>query len=253
MPDFITVPTPDGDMLTHVALPSGDGPFPVVVLLQEAFGVTDNLVDIAGRLARDGFAAVAPELYHRSGGRIVGAYDDMGSITPHAVALTDGGIVSDLTAVIGWIGQQPMLDATRVTTMGFCLGGRAAFLAAVSLPIVASISFYGSGIVTTLDAWGLNSLLGRVAEMRCPVLFCFGLLDPTIPPEDIEKLRAALLAEGKREGADFEIAAYENANHGFFCDARESYQADAAADAWHRSLRWLRRATSTPVGTDARR
>jgi carboxymethylenebutenolidase len=241
MTGFTAIATPDGAMLAHVSTPAGDGPFPVVVLLQEAFGVTDNLVDIAGRLAREGFAAVAPELYHRRGDRIVGDYAHPELLGEYAVSLSDAGIVSDLRGVLDWIEQQPQLDARRVTAMGFCMGGRAAFLAAVSLPIVGAISFYGSGIVSPLTAWGLEPLLHRVDELRCPVLFCFGLLDPTIPPADIETLRTTLQQHGK----EHDIAAYEGANHGFFCDARASHHPAAAADAWQRSLAWLRRCTST--------
>jgi carboxymethylenebutenolidase len=250
--NFLTIPTPDGDMLAHVSLPYGEGPFPVVILLQEAFGVTDNLIDIAGRLAAQGYAAVAPELYHRQGERIVGDYAHPEAVGQYTVSLTDDGIVSDLTATLGWVDAQPAMDATRVATIGFCAGGRAAFLAAVSLPVVAAVSFYGSGIVSSLDAWGLKSLLDRVPELRCPVLFCFGLEDPTIPPADIEKLRSTLARHGKQPAVDYEIAAYEEANHGFFCDARESYHPAAAADAWFRTLRWLYSATS-PAAAGASR
>jgi carboxymethylenebutenolidase len=220
----------------------------VVVLLQEAFGVTENLVDIADRLAGEGFAAVAPELYHRRGDRIVCDYAHPERVGEHAVSLTDEGILSDLRAVLAWIAAQPRLDSERVSAMGFCLGGRAAFLAATSLPLVSAISFYGSGIVSPLDAWGLTSLLHRVDALRCPVLFCFGLTDPTIPPADIETLRRTLREHGRLDGGDFEIAAYEVAGHGFFCDARAAHHPAAAADAWWRSLRLLRRATTTAVG-----
>lgn len=244
MANFVTIPTPQGDMLAHLSLPYGEGRFPVVILLQEAFGVTDNLIDIAGRLAAQGYAAVAPELFHRGGDRIVGDYAHPETVAQHVMALSDDGILSDLTATLGWIDAQPQLDATRVATIGFCMGGRASFLAAVSLPVVAAVSFYGSGIVSSLDAWGLKSLLHRVPEMRCPMLFCFGLEDPTIPPADIETLRHTLNDNGRQPAVDYEIAAYEEANHGFFCDARESYHPAAAADAWFRTLRWLYSATA---------
>ena len=121
--------------------------------------------------------------------------------------------------------------------MGFCLGGRLAFLAALRRPLGAAVSYYGGGIVGQGAFRALPPLLGEVDRLQSPWLGLFGDLDTSIPPEDVETLRAALAA--LRVPTD--VVRYEEAGHGFNCDARPSFDAVASADAFVRSTDWLAR------------
>ena len=136
-------------------------------------------------------------------------------------ALTDDGIVADVSSAIAWAEKQPNVKAGRIGITGFCMGGRVSYLAACALPdkITASAPFYGGGIP-----------VDRTASLKAPVLAFFGDQDPFIPLDSVEKLRA----EATKLGKQVEIVVYPGAPHGFFCNERDSYRPDAAKDAWEK-------------------
>lgn len=205
-----------------------------VVVVQEAFGVNDHIRDVTGRFARAGYHALAPDLFHREAAEPL-AYDDLEEALALVRTLTDDGILADLDAAFAHL-HQAGFGFDRIGTVGFCMGGRVTFLAAARRAIGAAVGFYGGGIVTARMP-NLPPLVGEAAHLRAPWLGLFGDLDASIPVEDVEALRAALEAAP----LPHEVVRYPSAGHGFHCDARASFQPEAAADAWTRTLDWLER------------
>jgi carboxymethylenebutenolidase len=204
-----------------------------VVVVQEAFGVNGHIEDVTRRFADAGYHAVAPHLFHRTGSPAYG-YDDFSVVIPHMKALTDAGMLTDIEGAVGHLRAAGWSDR-QIGVVGFCMGGRVTFLVAGNLAIGAAVGFYGGGIVNGRTE-AMPSLLPRVTSMRTPWLGLFGDADPSIPIEEVEQLRDALNA-----GADVDtaIVRYPGAEHGFHCDARPSYDATSAIDAWARALDWL--------------
>jgi carboxymethylenebutenolidase len=219
-------------MRAWVARPKEKGANPGLLVFQEAFGVNAHIRDIAGRFAREGFVAVAPELFHRSGPGIEVRYDDFPSAVPLMKALNDASMAADLRAAFDWLRGYIGGDLT-ISAIGYCMGGRAAFLAAITLPLAASISYYGGGIAPNATNPGL---LGRAAGLQAPLLFFWGGRDKHIPPEQVRAVSDALRAAGK----NFVNVEISNADHAFFCDARPSYSPAAALLAWPLTLAFLR-------------
>lgn len=216
-------------MALYVALPAGQAKAPAIIVLQEAFGLNGHIRDIAERCAREGFLAVAPELFHRSAGHgFEGSYDNFESVMQHYQAVTGQGLEADLQAALGWLQADPQYDAGRVAALGFCMGGRAAFVANAVLPLRAAVSFYGGGIAP--------ELLPRAAEQQGPLLLIWGGLDTLIDLPQRRAVGDALRAAGKT----FAELEYSDADHGFFCDQRASYHPAAATEAWALALKFLR-------------
>jgi carboxymethylenebutenolidase len=226
---WMTLDISDGSrMRAFVARPTGNGPHPGMIVLQEAFGVDAHIRDVAGRFAKEGFTAIAPELYHRTAPGFEGDYNDFDALRPHMSAMTVDGQVADLDAVHRWLGQDAATDSDRLAAIGFCMGGRVAFLANTALPLRAAVSHYGGGIPTLLD---------RVGTLHGPQLFYWAGQDRRILPEQHRSVVDALRNAGK----PFVNVEFSQANHGFFNDARASYGADAAHESWALTLAFLAR------------
>ena len=211
-----------GGMPAYVARPAGSGPWPAVVVIQEAFGLNEHIKDVARRVAGEGYVALAPDLFYRGGKGRTAGYDQLPKALELMGALKDDEIVADVGSAIAWLEKQPGHRAGRIGITGFCMGGRVSYLTACALPdkIAASAPYYGGGIP-----------IDRTASLKAPVLAFFGEDDPFIPLDQVEKLRA----EAKRLGKNVEIVVYPKAPHGFFCNERDSYRPDAAKDAWERT------------------
>jgi len=231
----LTLESPDGEIRAHRAAPPEGEPAPAVIVLQEAFGVDDHLRSVCRRLAREGYLAIAPELYHREGPGVTLGYGDFALVRPHLARLDNAGIEADLKATLAALASDPAVDGTRVAALGFCVGGFAALLAACRTDVAAAVSFYGGGIVRERPGMRLAPLLAETGDIRCPLLAFFGDADASIPASDVAALGEALRARGK----SFEIVSFPGAGHGFFNDARDTYRASAAADAWQRTLAFL--------------
>ena len=228
-----TVDVKSGDIVlpTYVAVPAGDGPFGVVVVLQEIFGVNGHIRDVTERIAREGYVAIAPALYHRQAPGFETGYtpDDIQIGREYKVKTQANELLSDIQAAIDYTKTLPQVKSGGVGCIGFCFGGHVAYLAATLVDTTAIASFYGAGIPDT--AFGP----GPVALARTPqitgTLHCFfGTEDASIPPEAVVQIRSAL----QNANIDHQIFEYEGAQHGFFCDRRGSYNSDAAADAWEK-------------------
>jgi carboxymethylenebutenolidase len=230
---YVELSVNDGTtMRAWVARPKEEGAYPALLVFQEAFGVNAHIRDIAGRFAREGFVAVAPELFHRTAAGFDGRYDDFPSAVPHMKALNDASMGADLRAAHDWV-RGSMGAELPIFAIGYCMGGRAAFLAALTLPLAGAISYYGGGIAPNATNPGL---LGRASGIQAPLLLFWGGRDKHIPPEQVRAVTDALRAAGK----NFVNVEISNADHAFFCDARASYSPAAALLAWPLTLAFLR-------------
>jgi carboxymethylenebutenolidase len=229
--DDLTLDTSDGPMRAYQAVPEG-GARRAVVVIQEAFGVNDHIEDVTRRLADAGYHAIAPALFHRAGGGTA-PYDDFEKVFPLFEGLTDAGIVTDVEATVEHLEASGFPNGA-IGIVGFCMGGRATFLASLELALGAAVGFYGGGIVAGRFVQ-FPPLIDRAGELQTPWLGLFGDEDSSIPVDDVERLRQEL------DGVDVptEVVRYEGAEHGFHCDARPSYDAEAASDAWARTLAWF--------------
>jgi len=219
-------------MRAWVARPSEAGACPGLLVFHEAFGVNAHIRDVTERFAREGFLAIAPELFHRTGEGFEGRYDDFPGTMPHMRALNDASMAADQRAAHEWLIANGAADLP-ISAVGYCMGGRAAFLAALTLPLAGTVSYYGGGIAPNANNPGL---LDRVSALRSPLLFFWGGRDRHITPEQVSAVSDALRAAGK----NFVNVEVSNADHGFFCDARASYSSAAAALAWPLTLAFLR-------------
>ncbi|MGB7282383.1 MAG: dienelactone hydrolase family protein [Candidatus Acidiferrum sp.] len=235
--EYVQLSVNDGTtMRAWAARPKEEGPHPGLLVCQEAFGVNAHIRDIAVRFAREGFVAIAPEFFHRTAPEFEGRYDDFSAVMPHIKALNDASMAADLRAAHDWLAG--FIGANKpICAIGYCMGGRAAFLAAVTLPLAAAISYYGGGIAPNATNPGL---LGRISGIRAPLLFFWGGRDKHIPPEQVRAVTDALRAGGK----NFVNVEISNADHAFFCDARPSYSPAAALLAWPLTLAFLRAQSS---------
>ena len=218
-------------MNAYTARPMDDGVHPGLIVLQEAFGVNAHIRDMVARFALEGYLAVAPELFHRTCPGFQGSYTDFAEVMPHMQALNDADMTADLGAAHAWLVDQ---GAVKTAAVGYCMGGRAAFLAAITLPLDAAASYYGGGIAPGPRGPGL---LGRTAEIHCPLLLIWGGLDKHIGPDAIRTIEDALAAAEM----DTINVVMSKADHGFFCDERASYSAEASAVAWPMTLGFLKR------------
>ena len=229
---MLAAETADGQMELYEATPGGPAKAGVVVV-QEAFGVNDHIQDVCRRLSDAGYHAVAPGLFHRAGGGSV-PYDDFSKVLPKFEGLSDEAILADVDVALDHLRAAGFADDS-IGAVGFCMGGRVSFLVAARRSLGAAVGFYGGGIVTARFPQ-FPPLVGEAGGLRTPWLGLFGDDDTSIPDDDVEALRTAL----ESAPVDTHIVRYEGAGHGFHCDARpDHYDADAALDAWQRTLAWF--------------
>jgi carboxymethylenebutenolidase len=225
-PNAVSLAVSDGTQAqAYTAFPAAAaGPRPGLILLQEAFGVNAHIRSVADRLAQAGYVVIAPELYHRSAAPgQEWAYSDIASAMPHMQAAPPATLTADLQAAYAWLQAQDVVIKDKIGAIGFCMGGRVAFLANAVLPLAAAVSYYGGRTHTLKD---------RAPELHAPHLFFWGGQDTHIPREQREEVIAAVEAAGKPHINT--VISY--AEHGFNCDARASYHPEAAAEAWALTL-----------------
>ncbi len=218
--------TPDGKMETYEAKPKDGGARPAIVVLMEAFGLNGHIKDVTERIAREGYVAIAPDLYHRESERVV-PYTELQKAVGIMNRLQDPKVMSDVGAVISHLKSQSYVKAGSIGVTGFCMGGRFTYLSAAhhNKDVKAAVGFYGGGI-----PMGNPSPLSRTGEIGCPIYLFFGLKDPLIPQDHVAQINKALTDSHKT----FMMKVYPEAGHGFFCNERPSYHADSAKDAWEK-------------------
>ncbi|MGB8772251.1 MAG: dienelactone hydrolase family protein [Candidatus Korobacteraceae bacterium] len=214
---YVDLSVDDGTtMRAWFALPQAGAPKAGLIVFQEAFGVNSHIRDVTDRFAKLGYAALAPELYHRVAPGFEGKYDDMASVMPIAKQTTTPGLQSDVRA-----SHQFLLErfGDLVACVGYCMGGRVSFLANTTVPLKAAISYYGAASGEMLALAGKNS---------APMLFYWGGQDKHIGPDQRRQVSEAMRASPK----PWAEVIFSDADHGFFCDQRPSYNPRSAQLSW---------------------
>jgi carboxymethylenebutenolidase len=215
------------DLPGYYVTPAGTGKFPAVIVLMEAFGLNKWCKSICDRLAQSGFAAIAPDFYRGT----TYQYTDIAGAVAKLKTLKDDAIMSDVGKSLDFLSSKTEIDANGVGVIGFCLGGRYAFLTNAVYPtkIKAAISFYGGGIdAAPGNPMGQKSLLDRVALMQSPIMLMYGSEDKMIAADEHGRIATALSKAKKR----YILNLFPKAGHGFMSDRRDSYAPEAAAEAW---------------------
>lgn len=218
----------------YLAKPNGGGPWGAVIILQEIFGVNGHIRDVTERIAREGYVALAPALYHRQAPGFEAGYtpDDIKVGRQYKVKTKADELLSDIQATIDYAHTLPQVKGGGVGCIGFCFGGHVAYLAATLADTCAIASFYGAGIPDQVFGPGPVAL-ARTPQITGTLHCFFGTEDASIPAEAVGEIRTALV----QANVNHQIFEYEGAGHGFFCDRRGSYNSDAAADAWEKVKR----------------
>ncbi|GAB0116504.1 putative carboxymethylenebutenolidase [Acidisoma sp. 7E03] len=231
----VTIPVADGTLPAYAARPATSGHAPIVVVIEEIFGVHEYIKDVCRRLAKQGYLAVAPELYARIAD--LSQMTDVRQIVTQVIAKApDATMLSDLSATVDWAVAHHG-DAAHIATLGFCRGGRDVWLFAEhERRLKAAVAFYGpvTGPTSTIQP---QTPLDLADRLNCPLLGLYGGLDPSIHRSDV----FAAQAKAKAAGKTVEIIYYPDAGHGFHADYRPSYNARDAEAAWAQALSWLRR------------
>lgn len=218
----VTYPVNGVDGMGYLAQPAAGGTHPGVVVIQEWWGLDAHIRDIAERFAREGFVALAPDLYH---GEFATEPDDARKLVMN---LNRERALKDLIGAVRYLQGLDGVAPKKVGCIGFCMGGSMTLALAAATPDVAAAAPFYAGMQPGPDE------LGRIeAEMFC----AFGADDAGIPMERVRSFEQAL----KDRGRNATVKVYDGAPHSFFNDTRESYRPDAASDAWKQSLALFRR------------
>lgn len=219
----------DAERRGYFALPEGRPPFRGVLLYSEAFGINEYIQSECRRLAQAGYAAIAPDFFR---GETFG-YDDMPKVMAKLQSFTSEGLMADVKAAIQFIEARDEVKSDVFGAIGFCMGGRLAFLTALEFgtKVGAAVSFYGGGIAPDTPRF-FEPLVGRVGELQSPVLLIYGADDEGITPGEHGRIAEALSRHKKR----YIVSVYPDAGHGFASQDRMSYRKEQAESAWAESL-----------------
>lgn len=234
----VSYPAPDGfDLPAYVARPEGDGPFPVVVVVSEIFGVHEYIRDVCRRLARAGYAAIAPAFFVRV--EDPAPLSDMQRVQQIVAAAGYEQVMGDIAATLDWASQQLWANADKVGITGFCWGGKVVWQAAARFAAIdAGVAWYGR-LAPAATATPEQVEAGRpwpvdlAGDLKAPVLGLYGEADRGIPLDTVEAMRSAL-QRASQTGSGIDV--YPAAPHGFHADYRDSYRAADAADGWTKLL-----------------
>lgn len=228
----LELPAAGGALPVYFARPEQGNALPTVLVVQEIFGVHEYIQDVCRRLAKQGYLAIAPELYFRQGSVKDKPLDEVRAVVGK---VPDAQVLADLDVCATWAAKNGG-DPARLAITGFCWGGRMVWLYAAHNPqLKAGVAWYGR-VVGSASALTPKQALDLAAEMKAPVLGLYGGQDQGIPLDSLDKMRAALQAAG----TPAEIHVYADAPHAFHADYRPSYRQGPAEDGWRRLLDWLR-------------
>ena len=222
------------DLQGYYVRPQGNGAFPAVMVIMEAFGLNSNIKNVCDRLAKAGYAALAPDFYHGD----IYEYTDLQNAIAKLKSLNDRTVMAEVGKGLEFLAKRQEVAADRVGVMGFCMGGRYTFLAnAVHADkFKAAAAFYGAGIAPEKDALGRQPLLNRAAAMQAPIMLVYGADDESIAPDEHGRIAQALSTAKKR----YILSVFPNAGHGFLSDRRDSYAAAPAREAWQMTMNFFR-------------
>lgn len=233
----VTVPVGDFKMPAYAARPAGKKNAPVVLVISEIFGVHEHIADVARRFAKQGYMAVAPDLFVRQGD--AKAVSDIARLMSEIISkVPDEQVMRDLDATVAWAKAQGG-NTGHLGITGFCWGGRITWLYAAHNPSVkAGVAWYGrlQGTSTPLTPKHPIDLVG---QLKAPVLGLYGGQDGGIPVSSVAAMQEAL-QQGSAAARASEFVVYKDAGHAFHADYRPSYRAEAAKDGWARCLAWFK-------------
>jgi len=230
----VQIPTADGHIPGYRAMPAKGKAFPVVLVVQEIFGVHEHIKDVCRRFAKRGYLAIAPELYARQGD--VSKVAEIGQIMPIVAKVPDAQVMSDLDAAVAFAAHSGHGDINRLGITGFCWGGRIVWLYAAHNPhLKAGVAWYGR-LVGSTDPLHPQNPVDVAAQLKAPVLGLYGGQDQGITQASIAQMRDKLQAAHKPS----EIVVYPDAGHGFHADYRPSFNAKDAADGDKRLFAWFK-------------
>lgn len=230
----VTIPVGSDKIPAYRAMPSTGGPFPLVLVVQEIFGVHEHIKDVCRRFAKLGYMAIATELYARQGD--VSNLKEFGDILKIVSQVPDSQVMSDLDATVAWAKASGKADAARLGITGFCWGGRIVWLySAHNAGVKAGVAWYGR-LVGQPDERHPKNPIDVVGQLHAPILGLYGGADTGIPVASVEKMRDALKAANKPG----EIVVYPDTPHAFHADYRPSYRKEQAQDGWKRLLAWFK-------------
>jgi carboxymethylenebutenolidase len=230
----VKIPVKDGEIPAYRAQPDTGDNFPVVMVIQEVFGVHEHIQDIARRFAKLGYLAIAPELFIRQGD--VSKLSSIDEIRPIVAKVPDAQVLSDLDATVDWGVKSSKGNAEKVGITGFCWGGRIVWLYAAHNPkLKAGVAWYGRlvGDATELQP---KYPVDIASTLTVPILGLYGGQDTGIPVNTVEQVRKKL----KSSSSKSEIVVYPNVPHAFFADYRSSYRETEAKDGWKRLQAWFK-------------
>jgi carboxymethylenebutenolidase len=229
----VKIPTKDVEVLAYRAMPAKGKNFPVVLVVQEIFGVHEHIKDVCRRFAKLGHLAIAVELYQRQGDV---SKLEMKDVFPIVGKVPDAQVMSDLDAAVAWAGKNKG-NTKKLAVTGFCWGGRITWLYSAHNPNVkAGVAWYGRLVPGQPSALQPKHPIDFAATLKTPVLGLYAGKDSGIPLDSIEKMKAEL-AKGKSKS---EFVVYPNAQHGFHADYRQSYNKTDAQDGWKRLQAWFK-------------
>jgi len=218
----VSYPGKTVELKAYVAQPARpSGALPAVIVVQEWWGLNEHIRDVARRVAREGYFAIAPDLYSRQEHKVA---TDPGTAAQLMAGLKKEDGIEDLLSTIAWIKTQNQVGGARIGVTGFCMGGSYALLLSCSTgDIKAAAPFYGE---IPSDE--------KLRQLGCPIFYAYGENDGWIQRRDVDRLAADLKTFGQRG----EVKVYPGCSHGFFNDTRKDvYRPDEARDAWERTLR----------------
>ena len=232
----VKIPVSGGEIPAYRAMPATGRTFPVVLVVQEIFGVHEHIKDVCRRFAKLGHVAIAPEMYSRQGD--VSKLTNINEIISKVVSkVPDAQVMSDLDAAVVWAKRSSKGDPNKLGITGFCWGGRIVWLYAAHNPqLKAGVAWYGR-LVGAPDELHPTHPVDLAAKLKAPVLGLYGGKDTGIPQDTIEKMRAAVKAAGGKS----EIVVYPDAGHGFNADYRPGYDRSAAQDGMRRLQEWFKK------------
>jgi len=233
---MVNLPTFDGQIAAYHAVQRGRGNAPIVLVVQEIFGLNEHTQDICRRLAHAGYFALALEHYQRQGNP--GDYTQIADLLSQLVArVPDEQVLADLDAAARWAAEQGG-DGQRLAVTGFCWGGRIVWLYAAHNPVCrAGVAWYGK-LATGHGSPQHARPLDIARQLHAPVLGLYGGQDASIPLEDVSRMQA-MLADGSAASRASRIIVYPQAGHAFYADYRASYRAEDAQAGWQQMLAWF--------------
>jgi len=234
----VTIPSGDFKMPIYRAMPQGKRDLPVVLVISEIFGVHEYIADTCRRFAKQGYLAIAPELFARQGDPT--SFGTIQELQREIIAKTpDNEVLGDLDAAVAWAGANGG-NTSKVGITGFCWGGRIVWLyAAHGRQLKAGVAWYGrlNGDTTPLQP---RHPIDLAAQLKAPVLGLYGGKDTGIPLEAVDRMKAALAAANNPAARASKFIVYPESGHAFHADYRPSYREPDAKDGWQKCLAWFK-------------